>query len=410
DSEPVMNRVGAFSLLRRPDFRRVFLAVAISELGDAFHYIALMWLALTTGGPLGVAIVRLSDSVPALVFGLHGGVSADRWNRKRIMVAADLTRGLVLIPVAIAGLYGRLPLWGLTLAAFVLETATSYFAPAYSSLLPQLVDRENVQEANGMIGAATDALKVGGWAAAAGLLAFTPISTFFALNSLSFFLSALFIGSIAHSDGIAADDGTPPRLGEAFSALRPLPTLAAAVVALGIGVTISAGTWIAGVPEYVRAVLHREAGGFSILMVGYAGGSIAVGALLARFPVENKARASLLAWMLYLPAYGLFLATSFSMAVAGAFLAGFAQNASVILLTSAAQEKVGSDVLGRVMGVISLVHRGAHATGLMLISPMFVLFRPAAMFAAAALAIPLVGAACSVIAASAERRSQAAVS
>src|SRR5579885_2473353 len=88
---------------------------------------------------------------------------------------------------------------------------------------------------------------------------------------------------------------------------RPSP---AAVVALGLGVTISAGTWIAAVPEYVRAVLHREAGGVSILMVGYAGGSIAVGALLARVPVENKARASLLAWMLYLPAYGLFLATS----------------------------------------------------------------------------------------------------
>jgi hypothetical protein len=194
----------------------------------------------------------------------------------------------------------------LTLAAFVLETATSYFAPAYSSLLPQLVDRQNVQEANGMIGAATDAPKVGGWAVAAGLLAFSPISIFFALNSLSFFLSALFIGSIRHSVGIASDGRMPPRLDEVFSALRPLSTLAAAVVALGLGVTISAGTWIAAVPEYVRAVLHREAGGVSILMVGYAGGSIAVGALLASFPVENKARASLLAWILYLPAYGVF--------------------------------------------------------------------------------------------------------
>jgi hypothetical protein len=107
----VRNRIGAFSLLRRLDFRRVFFATAISELGDAFHYIALMWLALTTGGPLGVAIARLADSVPALVFALHGGVSADQWNRKRITVAADLTRGLVLVPVAIAGLCGRLPLW-----------------------------------------------------------------------------------------------------------------------------------------------------------------------------------------------------------------------------------------------------------------------------------------------------------
>jgi hypothetical protein len=62
------------------------------------------------------------------------------------------------------------------------------------------------------------------------------------------------------------------------------------------------------------------------------------------------------------------------------------------------------------MSVVSLAHRGAHATGLMLISPMFVLFRPAAMFAAAAHAIPLVGAACGLIAAAAERRSHGAAS
>jgi hypothetical protein len=49
---------GALALLRRRDFRRVFLAIAISELGDALQYIALMWLALDKRGPLGVVAVR----------------------------------------------------------------------------------------------------------------------------------------------------------------------------------------------------------------------------------------------------------------------------------------------------------------------------------------------------------------
>ena len=61
------------------DFRRLFLAVSASELGDSLHYIALMWLALDAGGPLGVVAVRLADSVPAIIFGLHGGLVADRW-------------------------------------------------------------------------------------------------------------------------------------------------------------------------------------------------------------------------------------------------------------------------------------------------------------------------------------------
>ena len=65
------------------------------------------------------------------------------------MIGADLVRALVLVPVAIAGLSGHLPLAVLVAAAFVLTTATSYFDPAYGGLLPALVDRRNVQQANG---------------------------------------------------------------------------------------------------------------------------------------------------------------------------------------------------------------------------------------------------------------------
>ena len=382
----------AFDLLRRHDFRRLYLAVSVSELGDAFHYIALMWIALLKGGPLGVIAVRLADSIPALVFGVHGGIAADRFNRKRMMIAADLARAVVLIPVAAAGLSGHLPLWGLVAAAFILETATSYFAPAYSAMVPSLVDRANVQEANGLIGATTNALSIGGWAAAAGLLAFTPLSAFFALNSLSFFLSAAFIAGIHLRDSGASTAEERPRLREAFIAMRPMPALAASVIVLGIVVTISAGTWIAGVPELIRSVIREGAGGFSIVMVGYAAGSIAMGALLARYPIQNKARMSLLSWILYLPAYGLFaVSASLPVAVAAAFVAGLGQSAALILLTSAAQEEVADEVLGRVMGVISLVQRGAHATGLILIAPLFAIFAPPAIFAGAAIAIPLVG-------------------
>jgi DHA3 family macrolide efflux protein-like MFS transporter len=385
-------RRNALELLRRSDFRRLYLAVAVSELGDAFQYIAIMWFALLKGGPIGVVAVRLADSVPALVFGFHGGIVADKWDRKRTMIAADLARGAILVPVAIAGLTNTLPLWGLVVAAFLIETATSYFAPAYSAMLPALVDRGNVQEANGLLGATTNALSIGGWAAAAGLLAIAPISTFFALDAASFFISALFISRIVQRGAVASASLEPPRIREAFEAMRPLPTIAIGTVVVGLAVTVSSGTWIAGVPDLIREVLHRGAGGFSIVMVGYAIGSVAAGAALARFPIENKARASMLAWIVYLPGYAMFaLAGSLPIAIAAAFLSGLGQVGGSILLRSAAQEQVADDVLGRVMGVISLVYRGAHATGLILVSPLFVVVAPRAMFAAAAVAIPLFG-------------------
>ncbi len=395
----------ALRLLRRHDFRRLYLAVCASELGDAFQYIALMWFALVAGGPLGVLAVRLADSVPAILFGFHGGLAADRWNRKRLLVGADLVRAAVLVPVAAAGLLHSLPLWALVVAAFVLEAATSYFQPAYGALLPAIVDRANVQAANGLVRATANGLSIGGWAIAAGLVAVLPVSAFFALNAGSFLLSAFLIAGIRRSHVAASRDTEAPRLREGFAALRPLPTLATSVVVLGVAVTISAGTWIAGVPELIRTTLHHGAGGFSFVMVGYALGSVGGGALLARRPVRRKARASLLAWLLYLPGYGLIaLAPTLWLVFLGALACGLGQSSAVVLINSAAQEQVADGILGRVSGLISLVHRGAHATGLLLIAPLFAVVAPRSVFAAAAVALPLVGLAGAAFAARAEAR------
>jgi len=384
-------RSSAFALLRRPDFRRLYLAIGASELGSSLHYIALMWFALEAGGPLGVVAVRLADSIPAIVFGLHGGVAADRWSRRRLMIGSDLVRGIVLIPVAIAGLAGGLPLWGLVVASFVLEAATSYFEPAYGATVPSLVDRANVQQANALVQATAQALSIGGWAVAAALLTFMPLSVFFAVNSVSFLVSAALIGQI-HRGYEHDRHEAHPRIREGLAALRPYPMLAASVIALGVAVTITAGSWIGGIPTFVRDTLHHGAGGFSIIMVGYAAGSIVAGVFLARFRIRRKARAAMLAWSMYLPGYGLLaLAGSLPLAVVGAFFAATGQSSAVVLVNSAAQEQVPDSVLGRVLGVISLTHRGAHATGLLLVSPLFAFVAARAVFGAAAIAVPHVG-------------------
>jgi DHA3 family macrolide efflux protein-like MFS transporter len=378
-------------LLRRHDFRNVYLAVATSELGDALHYIALMWFAFDAGGPLGVVAVRLADSVPALVFGLHGGLAADRWDRRRLMIAADLARAVILVPVAVAGLTGRLPLLALVVAAFLLETATSYFAPAYGALVPTLVERANVQRANALVQGTAQTLSVAGWALAAALVAVLPISTFFAVNAASFVASAALIARarVRSRRGTSVDR---PRLREGFAALRPRPMLAVGIAVLGVGVTMSSGTWIGGVPTLVRDAFHHGAGGFSIVVVGYGLGSITSGVLLSRISVGQKALASQLAWTLYLPGYGLMaLAGSLWIAVVGAFAAALGQSSALVLLNSAAQQDVPDALLGRVVGLISLTHRGAHATGLLLVSPLFAFVEPRAVFAGAALALPLLG-------------------
>lgn len=381
----------ALELLRRRDFRRTYLAVVVSELGDSFQYVAMMWFALVSAGPLGVIAVRLADSVPALLFGLHGGVIADRRDRRRTMVSADVIRGAVLVPIAVAGLAGRLDLWMLVVAAFVLETATSYFAPAYGALLPTLVERRNVQAANSLVRATAEAVRVGGWAAAAALLTFMPLSSFFLLNAGSFFLSAALLAGVRARRAAAAQEAAP-RIRESFAALRPFPALVVAVAALGVGVTISSGTWIVGVPQLVRDTLDLGAGSFSLVATGYGVGAVVAGALLSRVTVYRKARVSLYLWIVYVACYTLFaFAGSLTPAIVAGAVSGAIQSAVLILLYSAAQEQIADAVLGRVVGLISLVHRGAHATGLILIGPLFAVASTRSVFAGAAVALPLVG-------------------
>jgi hypothetical protein len=381
----------ALGLLRRRDFRRTYAAVAVSELGDSFQYVALMWFALVTAGPLGVVVVRLADSVPALLFGLHGGVIADRFDRRRTMISADLVRGAVLVPVALLGLAGRLDLWMLVVAAFVIEAATSYFAPAYGALLPTLVERRNVQAANGLVRGTAEALRVAGWAVAAALLVVVPLSSFFLLNAASFFVSALLIAGVRTRRG-ASDVEATPHIRESIVALQGFPSLMVAVIALGVGVTISAGTWIVGVPQLVRDSLGLGPGSFSLVGAGYACGAVAAGAVLTRVPVRSKSRLTLWLWIFYAACYALFaVAHSLTAAIVAGAISGAIQSAVLILLYSAAQEQIPDALLGRVVGLISLVHRGAHATGLILIGPIFAVAATRSVFFGAALALPLVG-------------------
>ena len=247
------------------------------------------------------------------------------------MVGADLVRCATLVPVALAGLSGSLPLWGLIAAAFALEAATSYFA--YGATIPAVVDRD------------AHALAIGGWALAAALLTFLPLSTFFAVDAATFLVSALLIARLRAGGAHTAAEASP-RLREGIAALRPRRSLSLGVVVFAVAMTITTGSWIAGVPTFVRDTLHRGPGAFSLVMIGFALGGIVVGGVLARVRVRAKARASMLAWLLYLPAYGLIAVTgSLPLLVAAAVGTGAGETIPYGLLNSAAQEEVPDAVL-----------------------------------------------------------------
>ena len=271
--------------------------------------------------------------------------------------------------------------------------ATSYFAPAYGADDARR-RRPDERPAGERARPRDRAGALGRRLGTRGrlLLAFLPVSTFFAVDAATFFVSARADRRACAPDRGRAATAEPPRLREGIAALRPRRALAAAVVVFGVAMTITTGCWIAGVPTLVRDTLDHGRGrllgrddrlrGRLDRRRGRAGAGAG----------PSKARASMLAWSIYLPAYGLLARRgSLPLAVAAAVGTGAGESLSYVLLNSAAQEEVPDDVLGRVLGVISFVHRGSHATGLLLVSPLFAVAAPRPLFGAAAVAVALVG-------------------
>jgi len=193
------------TLLRgNPAFSRLFAAQLISFAGDWFATVALLGLILElTGSPAVASLLLVVQTGAFAVASPIAGVLADRYDRRRLMVIADVAR----VPVALAFLLARDPdtLWIAFVAVGLLALGAAVFEPTSSASLPNLVEDAELPEANVLIGSAWGTMLAVG-AALGGLVAATlGRDVAFAVNAASFGASALLIVGIHRSFREARD-------------------------------------------------------------------------------------------------------------------------------------------------------------------------------------------------------------
>ena len=138
---------GARDVLRLPAFRRLWLAQAISDVGDGLTLLTLMLLVNElTGSTLALAAVSIALAIPPLTIGLVAGTYADRFDRRRIMIVSDLLRAVVVLGFMAVGSADLVPL--LVGLAFVQASIGTFFTPARGALLPRVVPAEGLLAAN----------------------------------------------------------------------------------------------------------------------------------------------------------------------------------------------------------------------------------------------------------------------
>jgi predicted MFS family arabinose efflux permease len=178
------------TLLRRnPAFGRLYAAQLASFAGDWFATVALLGLALEMTGSSAVAALVLALQTGGFAVAAPiAGIVADRFDRRRVLILADLAR----IPVALSFLLARDPetLWIAFVAVLLLAVGASVFEPTSSASLPNLVDPEDLPTANVLIGSAWGTMLAVG-AALGGVVAATlGRDAAFIANAASFAISA----------------------------------------------------------------------------------------------------------------------------------------------------------------------------------------------------------------------------
>ncbi len=197
ESDPGRSR-GLGSSLRAPGFRRLFASAATSTLGAAVSLVSVNWIVYHyTHNALDITYVGLTGIVPGIVLGLVAGVVADRYNRRSLMVTADLTRfagmGLLTAVLYLTGF--SLPLILATMT--VVNCFSALFTPASQAILPRLVPKESLEDANGLLYSTTGAAYSAG--SAAGGIVVVALGAVWGLgiNALTYALSAIFLIQIA---------------------------------------------------------------------------------------------------------------------------------------------------------------------------------------------------------------------
>ncbi len=180
------------SVLAERDYRLFVLGYSASLAGSAMVPVALTFAVLNEGhGTADVGYVLAAETVPLVALLLVGGVIADRFGRRATMLAADAGRLVSEGLLAVLLLTGSPPLWVFMVLAGVLGAGQALFNPALTGLIPEIVQTERLQQANGLLGVAASTAQVVGPSLAGVIVAAGGAGWAIAVDAASYAVSGL---------------------------------------------------------------------------------------------------------------------------------------------------------------------------------------------------------------------------
>lgn len=195
------SRIPYLRVIRSPHYFPLWLGQIVSNLGDTLTYVALVVLVfrLSQSG-LAVSGLVVAEIVPTLLLGPIAGVVIDRFDRKRLLIAADVVRAVLILALAVTPV-----VWGVYVISALLAAASTLFNPALQAVIPALLSEEERLAANAVAWSSGRLVQMVGASVAGGLIAWAGTTPAFLANAASFAVSAAMIGRLS----IPARAGSP---------------------------------------------------------------------------------------------------------------------------------------------------------------------------------------------------------
>ncbi|MFK4637424.1 MFS transporter [Paenarthrobacter histidinolovorans] len=283
------------------EFRVLISALSISIFGSGMWAVAMVYEVIHLGGgPLELSLVATAASIGLVGFVLAGGIAADRFPQRLLIIAVEGANLAVIATVTLLAMLNVLQLWHLALGAFVLGVGQAFFFPAYSAILPRILPAEDLLAANGMEGTVRPILQQAAGPAIAGILvaAFSPAHAvagvaachFLAFGILNFLNRRALVGTDADGASSEASAGRSflQDLREGFSYTVRTPWLLWTLVWACLSVLFLIGPIEVLLPFVVRDQLGGDSRMFGFLLAVMGVGSAVAALATASFPLPRR--------------------------------------------------------------------------------------------------------------------------
>ncbi len=383
-----------FKAFHYRDFRLLWFGACLSSIGTFMQSVAQSWLVLDISKSARMlGLDAFLGNIPIFLFSLVGGVVADRVSRRRLLLGSQWVQLTCAFTLAALFAAGAVQVWQILCLSFIVGTAQYFGGPAYSALVPTLVEKEDLPNAIALNSIQFNLARSIGPVLGGITLAKLGPTWCFSLNGVSY-IAVIISLLLLHMKF------QPQRTGESimasmkqgFSFIRKQGAMEALIV-LAFCMTAFAFPMIIFLPVFAKNVFHGGPNTFTILLASSGLGSVAGALTVAALGnVHNKGRVALL--MLVCMGSGMTgfaVSTNLILSCVLLFFSGAALLSAFAMISSLVQLITANEMRGRVMSVYNVAFRGGMPFGSIVSGWLIPIFSAPVVIAANGLLLVLLG-------------------